>query len=430
MARIGLGDSPSIGVHVSIGAHVRAWQIWQTPQSLRRLIFGVQALVVGLSAFLLVNTSLTSGAVIRLVFLLGLSVVAEEVLARVERLRFRLSSARRNDLTSVFTFAGALTLPPILTVVLVIAVRAHVWYRYAKQSGQLLYRQGFTCSTVILASLSARVVINVFGHADKLVGGASAIVGTLCAIVLFTVVNHGLLYVAISLAVRPDKPAGFFAQWQDNLLEVATLCLGGLTALAVLYQPWFAILVLPTMVVLQRTTLTKELEIAATTDSKTGLLNAVTWQQLAQRELARAQREKQSAALLIIDMDNFKLINDTHGHLVGDAVLKAVAACLTDELRGYDAVGRFGGEEFVAILADSDAFAAINVADRILSRVRALTVANRDDGVVRSMSASIGVACYPQDGVEIEDLLHAADAALYRAKNAGRDRAMFHVKAL
>jgi diguanylate cyclase (GGDEF)-like protein len=426
MARIERGASPSVS------ARVKSWQIWQTPHLLRSFIIGVEALVLGLSCVLLATTSLTADALIRFAFLLTLGIFAEEVLARIELLRFRLSTSRNNDLTSVFTFASALTLPPILTVVFAIAIRIHMWYRHAKRSGQLLYRQVFTCSTMILASLSARAAMSVFGHSDKLSGGVSALAGTVCAIVLFAAVNHGLLYVAISLALRPAKPAGFFVQWQDNLLEIATLCLGGLTALAVLYQPWFAILVLPTMVVLQRATLTKELEIAATTDAKTGLLNAVTWQQLAQRELARAQREKQSAALLIIDMDNFKLINDTHGHLIGDAVLKAVANCMTDELRGYDAVGRFGGEEFVALLADSDAVTAIAVSDRILARVRKLSVATRDVEAepVSGLSASIGIACYPEQGVEVEDLLHAADAALYRAKNAGRDRVEVHAKAL
>jgi diguanylate cyclase (GGDEF)-like protein len=411
---------------------IKSWQIWQTTPSLRWFLICIEALVLGVSCVLLASTTLTADALVRFAFLLTLSVVAEEVLARVESMRFRLSTARNNDLTSVFTFASALTLPPILTVVFAVAVRIHMWYRHAKRSGQLLYRQVFTCSTMILASLSARAAMSLFGHSEKLHGGLSVIAGTLCAIVLFAAVNHGLLYAAISLALRPAKPAGFFLQWQDNLLEIATLCLGGLTALALLYQPWFAVLVLPTMVVLQRTTLTKELEIAATTDSKTGLLNAVTWQQLAQRELARAQREQQSAALLIIDMDNFKLINDTHGHLVGDAVLKAVADCLTDELRGYDAVGRFGGEEFVALLADSDALTAIAVSDRILARVRELSVATRDaeSAPVAGMSASIGIACYPQQGNEVEDLLHAADAALYRAKNAGRDRVEVHARVL
>ena len=88
-----------------------------------------------------------------------------------------------------------------------------------------------------------------------------------------------------------------------------------------------AVLVVPPMFVLQRSVLTKQLEIAATTDAKTGLLNAATWHHVAGVELVRAEREGYGAAVLIIDMDNFKLINDSYGHLVGDDVLKAVADC-------------------------------------------------------------------------------------------------------
>jgi diguanylate cyclase (GGDEF)-like protein len=126
---------------------------------------------------------------------------------------------------------------------------------------------------------------------------------------------------------------------------------------------------------------------------------------------------------MIIDMDNFKLINDTHGHLAGDAVLKAVAGVLTDELRAYDSVGRFGGEEFVALMPKVDALDALAISDRILRRVRELRVATRNVGVgVGDLSASIGLAVCPQQGSDVEDLLHIADAALYTAKREGRDR--------
>jgi diguanylate cyclase (GGDEF)-like protein len=253
---------------------------------------------------------------------------------------------------------------------------------------------------------------------------ASAAFGVAVSIVVYTTVNAGLIFIGIYLAIRPDKPLALLGSWSDYALEFATLCMAGLAALAVQHQPWLTLLVLPPMVVLQRSVLIKQLEIAATTDSKTGLLNALTWKQLAERELERAKREKQSSAMLIIDMDNFKFTNDNFGHLVGDAVLKAVATALTEELRAYDTLGRFGGEEFVALLADADAMTALGVADRILKRIRKLEVPTHGLGAapVTGLSASIGIACYPQQGDEVEELLRAADSALYTAKNAGRDR--------
>ncbi|MCU1656453.1 MAG: hypothetical protein JWO57_1109, partial [Pseudonocardiales bacterium] len=164
-----------------------------------------------------------------------------------------------------------------------------------------------------------------------------------------------------------------------------------------------------------------------TTDAKTGLLNAVAWEQLSQRELSRAERQGDTTAVLIIDLDRFKLINDDYGHLVGDIALKAVSQCLKNELRGYDMVGRFGGEEFVALLPSVGEENALLIAQRLrrsleLIRVASLVAPTVEVSPDRSLTVSIGVACSPIDGTEIGDLLHAADSALYVAKQSGRNR--------
>ena len=185
-------------------------------------------------------------------------------------------------------------------------------------------------------------------------------------------------------------------------------------------------LVLLPMVLLQRGALVRQLEVAATTDSKTGLLNAVAWEQLAQRDISRAQREGKPIAVLIIDADKFKWVNDVHGHMVGDIVLKAIGDALTHELRGYDTVGRFGGEEFVASLPNADAEAALAVAERVRARINSIKISDLipldDLATDRELAVSIGVACSPTDGAELSDLLHASDAALYVAKESGRNR--------
>jgi diguanylate cyclase (GGDEF)-like protein len=130
--------------------------------------------------------------------------------------------------------------------------------------------------------------------------------------------------------------------------------------------------------------------------------------------------------VLIVDLDHFKVVNDVHGHLAGDVVLVEVARCLSNELRDYDTIGRFGGEEFVAVLPDVDAAGAVEIAERVRRRIGeirtstlASTVAIASDA---PLSASIGVSCYPEHGIEVDQLLRAADAALYRAKRGGRNR--------
>ncbi len=173
------------------------------------------------------------------------------------------------------------------------------------------------------------------------------------------------------------KASDLLGSFSDNVLEFATLGLGAVTAALVVTVPLLALIVLPAVFLLQHQALIRQLVEAATIDSKTELLNAAAWRQLAQRELERAERQHTMTAVLVIDMDRFKHINDAYGHLAGDTALKAVGEALADELRGYDAVGRFGGEEFVAMLPGVDGPTARGVAERIRRRIEALTVADR-----------------------------------------------------
>ncbi len=134
-------------------------------------------------------------------------------------------------------------------------------------------------------------------------------------------------------------------------------------------------------------------------------------------------------AILIIDLDRFKAVNDVYGHLVGDVVLREIGRCLVAELRDYDVVGRFGGEEFVALLPDASPGEAAVIAERVRARINTLQMSVLSPTTVVSedsiLSASIGVACRPTDGDELQELLHAADSALYVAKNGGRNRVEF-----
>jgi diguanylate cyclase (GGDEF)-like protein len=185
-------------------------------------------------------------------------------------------------------------------------------------------------------------------------------------------------------------------------------------------------LVILPLLVLQRSALVKQLEELATTDQKTQLLNAVTWQTGAEREISRVKREGGSFGALMIDLDFFKRINDNYGHLAGDDVLKAVAALVKSETRAHDLAGRFGGEEFVALLASSSKDEAILTAERIRQLVSELvihTLNNEGEAVViEKQTASIGVASFPHDGSTLDEVMASADAAVYAAKRNGRNR--------
>jgi diguanylate cyclase (GGDEF)-like protein len=125
--------------------------------------------------------------------------------------------------------------------------------------------------------------------------------------------------------------------------------------------------------------------------------------------------------MLLVDLDHFKLVNDTYGHLAGDDVLLAVATILQRAVRSVDLVARYGGEEFVIVLPETGKQGAIAFAERVRDRLAAnsFTISGRQD--IR-VTASIGVATYPSPGLDsVEDLFRAADSALYRAKGSGRN---------
>jgi diguanylate cyclase (GGDEF)-like protein len=168
----------------------------------------------------------------------------------------------------------------------------------------------------------------------------------------------------------------------------------------------------------------RELEILASTDALTGVGNRLSFEQEYAREWRRARRHRRPLAVLLIDVDHFKAINDRHGHIAGDRCLQAVARALAQSARRpADRLARYGGEEFVLVLAETEVDRALAVAERILETVRGLGV--DDEGEPIPLFVSIGVAAgVPGEDDEERALLAAADRALYRAKGEGRDRAV------
>jgi len=162
-------------------------------------------------------------------------------------------------------------------------------------------------------------------------------------------------------------------------------------------------------------------------DKLTGVLNRWGWDERAPGTLAHAKGHREPVALLIVDLDSFKQINDMFGHLAGDAVLRSVAAALRDATRGCDLVGRFGGDEFVLLLPATHLDGAAAVARRIRQRLRDIVVpgAGTEGGPARGASATVGIAlCSPDRdaGIDLDRMLSDADTALLAAKRRGSDR--------
>ena len=174
--------------------------------------------------------------------------------------------------------------------------------------------------------------------------------------------------------------------------------------------------------------LNEELAEFATRDGLTGLYNHRTFYVLLGDELARAQRFKRPLSLIVLDIDHFKRVNDTHGHLAGDAVLKGLSELLGREARAIDRVCRYGGEEITVILPETDLEAAANFAERLRAAVEAQPFDANSEPL--RMTVSIGVASWPEQADSAEALVAAADAAMYAAKQGGRNRVVRYEPAL
>jgi diguanylate cyclase (GGDEF)-like protein len=211
--------------------------------------------------------------------------------------------------------------------------------------------------------------------------------------------------------------------------DVAEICVAILVTFGSAFTLLAIVFALPFVTLLQRSLRHAQLLNASRIDSKTGLLNAGTWEREAASEVARAVRTRTPLALMLVDLDHFKAVNDSYGHLAGDKALRAISRTFKIFLRDYDLAGRFGGEEFALLLPQTGAADAQRIAERMRAHIGQMPIAAGDDPAAEAMqvTVSIGVAALGTTwnrgtGSQLTDLLAAADTALYRAKGGGRDR--------
>jgi len=165
-------------------------------------------------------------------------------------------------------------------------------------------------------------------------------------------------------------------------------------------------------------TKTKELSI---TDALTGLFNRRHFENTADREFLRAVRYKNDLTFAIVDIDFFKHINDTYGHLCGDKILKEVAFLLNDSFRKTDIVFRYGGEEFVILLPETTKQGAGIIAERLRKNIANLIRVNTNDDRIVTTTVSMGISQFPNDAATGKELIEAADKALYYSKRNGKN---------
>ena len=401
-------------------ARVHRWTLWQTPGRPLGFILCIELLAVIVLAASNAVDHATGVEVARFVGLTALAALYSEATDRIERFRRYLAASvgTAGNASSLWCFTAALVLEPGFAAAFTALLYAHTLVRAHRHQAGHPYRLIYTGSTEVLATFGAAIVITHVDPSGHLSGsGAVGLGAVLAAILTYAVINQSLVSTVVYLVGRPARVRDAMLNAEDMVLEFATLGLATLTAVTMLHAPLLTPMSVLLLVVLRRSALVRQLQAQASHDPKTGLLNSAAWRQCAERELSRAAHAQRPVAVLMIDLDHFKNINDNYGHPTGDAALTAVAGCLADALRGRDSLGRYGGEEFVAFLDDVDAEAAQLVASRLADRIRRLELPKG-----AHVTASIGIGHTASARGQLDSLIAAADAALYIAKDAGRDQ--------
>ncbi len=406
-------------------AWLRGWPMWKLPRPLPAYLITVQAIAVAAIAVAATHTQPRGRDLLLALVLTGCGVALVETTRRVGQPTGRVIK----DLTSAWSLPMALLLPPIYALLAPIPLMALSQWRVRAFA---VHRRSFGAAAIAISLGAASLIYHTqfAGVASSHRAGGEQVVAFALAIGVCTLVRWA---VNLALVVVPITLTDPRVRWwqlvcdRDSVQsDVVEMCLGILVTLLVALDPVLVLFALPPVLMLQRAMLQVHLVAAARRDVKTGLLNAAAWDREATEEVARADRTGEPLAVLLLDIDHFKRVNDSFGHLAGDRVLVALADTLRAYLRPYDVAGRFGGEEFSVLLPHTSQAEAERVAERLRRRVASLVVAIDDiPGAIAEVvqvTVSIGVATFGGSRVGLTELLAAADLALYRAKADGRNQ--------
>ena len=340
--------------------------------------------------------------------------------ARLFVVRTPADQAYHTDI--VFLIPAALILPPELLVLVAIVQMVPEWLKMRYR----WYLQTFNILDYLLSTLAAWFVgrelildhLSMGNHALRL-----SIAG-LFACVVFVAVNHTLLALMLRLARGFTlRETGLF----DGEFLATDLVLAALGVAVYAFwktNPWLVPFALTPIFLIHRSLSVPALQAEARVDPKTGLFNARHFAAALAEELGRAQRFERPLSLIMADLDLLRDINNTYGHLAGDAVLKGIAEIFRAQLRHYDVPARFGGEEFSILLPETPPDQALEIAERIRRAVAAQLFDVETSSEPIRATVSIGVAGFPKDGTDANELIHQADLAVYRAKLQGRNRVL------
>ena len=405
-------------------AWVRHWPLWSLSPGARAYVIATVLAAAAATMVAAWRTSWHPSQVPVFVLLLACAAALVEATRDVKLARDTLT----RDLQEVWYLSIALLLPPVYALLAPIPLVAMKQWRVRRN---LVHRRVFSVASNGLAYGAASFEFHAGIH--PLLGGqlttSEHAAGLLGAILLaaFTgwMINHWQIVGAVKLTNPTARMWTLVFTREAITTDVVVNCLASLIAFALSITLAGLIVALPVVFMQKRFLMHSQLVAEARTDSKTGLLNAATWHREASTELSRIRGYWSPTSLAIIDIDHFKLVNDTHGHLAGDRVLRVISERFKTQLREGELIGRFGGEEFAILLPHTSGTEAGRVAERLRGHIadEPIVVSDgREAAVGVSITISVGVAELAHTRQDLDELLAVADAALYQAKAAGRDR--------
>jgi diguanylate cyclase (GGDEF)-like protein len=402
---------------------VRDWAWWQLPWPLRCYVAMPPVAAVVLTG--VAASQASWGANLwKFALLLGCGLASVAATPRVAYLKGGMT----RDFITVWVLPIAILLPPFYALLTPIPLYLLTQFRVFRG---IVYRRVFTVAAMGLCYGTASYVFRAFpsSFAGSAIGtGTHALTWAVAVAVAEIVGGRGHRFLILG-AIKLSDPSVRLADQEltkESLQgDIAETDLGILITLVVAVNVVLAVLAVPTVLLARRFMMHAQLVAESRVDTKTGLLNAATWEREAEAEIARAVRTGAPLALALVDIDHFKAVNDNYGHLVGDKALRTVTDALSSQLRSYDLAGRFGGEEFVILLPNAREADAINIAERLRVHIAAMSIPVNDNdksGPYVRLTISVGVAALDGAGHELTDLLAAADSALYHAKETGRNK--------
>jgi diguanylate cyclase (GGDEF)-like protein/putative nucleotidyltransferase with HDIG domain len=322
--------------------------------------------------------------------------------------------------TVVFVIPAVFLLPPELVALLALVKHIPEWLKERYP----WYMQTFNICNLTITNMAMWGAVYAIEHADGVIpsqGLRWALAG-LAACTIYAVLNQVILAPMMSLA--RNRPIRAVLSFENLSTDWVLATLGFAVAVFWKVDPWLIPFAFAPMLLIHRSLAVPQLQVEARVDPKTGLFNARHFASVLQEELGRARRFDRPMSLIMADLDLLRDINNTYGHLAGDAVLRGIAEVFRHELRHYDIPSRFGGEEFAILLPETPPDQAFEIAERIRRAVAAREFEVETSSEPIRATISMGVAGFPRDGADANELVHQADLAVYRAKLQGRNRVL------